>query len=268
MIDAMALQDLACGYEDRSVVENLDLQARPGEVLILIGPNGVGKSTLLRTMARLMRPKSGKVLLADRDLWDVSAREAARQMTFAPQAAGGQWAATVEELVAMGRAPHRGWFLPLTAADHAVVAHALAVVGLSQDAGRVVSELSGGEQQRAALARVLAQEPQVLLLDEPTAHLDLKYQTSILSLVRRLAHQEGLSVVISLHDLNLAAMYGDRLALLSEGRLVAVGSAEAVLTADRLSEVYGVPVVVSRHPVYGTPLVTPEMEPSERTWDE
>ncbi len=253
----LEMQNLTCAYDGRSVLENLCLAARPGEVLALIGPNGVGKSTLMRAMARLLRPSRGRVLLAGRDLWRTAPRDVARQLALAPQASGTQWPVTVEQAVALGRAPHRGWLLPLTAQDRIATDRALEQTGLSSLRDRRVTELSGGEQQRVVLARVLAQEPQVLLLDEPTSHLDLKYQSGILGLVHRLAHQEGLTVVISLHDLNLAALYADRLALLGERQLLAVGPPAEVLTPERLTKVYGVPVIVTSHPLYGIPLVMP-----------
>jgi iron complex transport system ATP-binding protein len=256
----LELNHIHCGYNDRPVVEQISLQVRPGEVLALIGPNGVGKSTLLRSMARLMHPIHGRVILAERDIWDASAQETARRLAFAPQTAGETWPATVEQMVALGRAPHRGWLLPLNACDREVIRRCLDLVGLTPLKDRLFSQLSGGEQQRMVLARVLAQEPAVLLLDEPTAHLDLKYQTGLLTLVCRLAHENNLAVAVSLHDLNLAALYADRVALLSAGRLAALGSPTEVLTSERLSQVYGVPILVSKHPVRETLIVMPDLE--------
>ena len=256
-------RDLTCAYDGQHVLEDLRLAVQPGEVLALIGPNGVGKTTLLRAMARLLRPRHGAVLLAGQDLWRMTPRSVARRLALAPQVDGTTWPLTVEQAVALGRAPHRGWLLPLTADDHAAVERALRQTGLLALRERRVTELSGGEQRRVILARVLAQEPEVLLLDEPTAYLDLKYQTEILELIRRLAHRDGLAVVLSLHDLNLAALYADRLALLGHGRLLAVGSPGEVLTAERLTRVYDVPVVVTRHPLYDIPLVMPVLNRME-----
>lgn len=257
---SLETQNLTCAYNGFPVLEKLCLEAHPGQVLALIGPNGVGKSTLLRAMARLLEPKQGKVLLAGRDLWSAAPRDIARQLALAPQASGSSWTATVAHAVALGRAPHRGWLLPLTAQDHQATDRALEQTGLTPLRDRLVTKLSGGEQQRVVLARVLAQEPQVLLLDEPTSHLDLKYQSGILGLVHQLAHRDGLTVVVSLHDLNLAALYADRLALLGERRLLVVGPPSQVLTPERLTQVYGVPIVVTQHPLYGTPMVTPVVE--------
>lgn len=260
----LEMHDITCAYGEHTVVQQLSLEANPGEVLGLIGPNGVGKSTLLRAMARLLRPSHGKVVLAEGDIWHTSPRDVARKLAFAPQANNGEhWPATIEQIIALGRAPHRGWFLPMTAKDQEATDRALTMVGLDHLRGRIATELSGGEQQRVVLGRVLAQEPTVLLLDEPTSHLDLKYQTDILGLARRLAHQDNLTVVVSLHDLNLAAIYADRLALLSEGQLVSVGSPREVLTSETLSEVYGVPIIVMQHPLWGTPMVMPDVEIAE-----
>jgi iron complex transport system ATP-binding protein len=251
--------DLTCSYDTRTVFEHLNLEVRAGEVLALIGPNGVGKSTLLRALARLLKPKYGKVLLAGRNLWQISSGEAARKLAFAGQSDGEGWPATVEQVIALGRSPHRGWLLPLNSQDRQVIERAIALTGLDDLRHRLVTELSGGEQQRVILARILAQEPKVLLLDEPTSHLDLKYQTSILGLLRQLARHEGITVVLSLHDLNLAALYADRLALLSEGQIAIVGTPVEVLTAENLARVYGVAVFVTHHPVTHTPMIMPEL---------
>ena len=157
----------------------------------------------------------------------------------------------------LGRAPHRGWLLPYTAQDQHVLDRVLVQTGLQALRHRLITELSGGEQRRVILARALAQEPQVLLLDEPTTHLDLKYQMDVLGLVRRLARQDGLTIAIALHDLNQAAFCADRIALVSDGTLFALGSPSEVLTPERLAQVYEVAVVVVPHPVYGTPMVVP-----------
>jgi iron complex transport system ATP-binding protein len=149
--------------------------------------------------------------------------------------------------------------MPLSKDDRQAVEEALEQTGLVQLRERRMTELSGGEKRRVVLARVLAQEPGVLLLDEPTSHLDLKYQSEILGLVQNLAHQDKLTVIVSLHDLNLAALYADRLALLSKGQLVAIGTPSEVLTTEQLSEVYDVPIVVTQHPLYSTPLVMPAL---------
>ena len=251
--------NLSCAYDDHIVLEELSLAAQPGQVLALIGPNGVGKTTLLRVLARLLRPREGTVLLAGQDLWHVSPRNVARALSFTPQSSP-DWPLTVEQVVALGRAPHRGWLLPLSAEDLGAIEGALERTGLLRLRDRMVTEISGGEQKRVVLARALCQEPEVLLLDEPTTHLDLKYQVGILELVQRLAHQDRLTVILTIHDLNLAALYADQLALLLDGCLLAKGDPESVLTETNLTKAYGVPVMVSKHPLYGTPLVTPLLD--------
>jgi iron complex transport system ATP-binding protein len=254
--------ELTCAYDQRVILQHLCLEVRPGEVLALIGPNGSGKTTLLRALSRLLRPRSGRVLLADDDVWRQTPRAVARRLALAPQAESTAGSLTVEQAVALGRAPHRGWLLPYTANDQQVLERVFAHTGLQALRQRLLSELSGGEQRRVILARALAQEPQVFLLDEPTAHLDLRYQAEVLTLVQRLAQQDGLAIAITLHDLNQAALCATRIALLADGKLVASGSPEEVLTPDCLAQAYGVQVVVIRHPVYGTPLVVPVLEAS------
>jgi len=262
-VTALEARDLTCAYDSRCVLADLSLATCTGQVLALIGPNGAGKTTLLRALARLLKPQSGVVLLADRNLWKLTSRSVARHLALAPQAAGMDWPLTVEQVVQLGRSPHRGWLLPFSADDWEAVERALEETGLQNLRSRKVTDLSGGEQRRVILARTLAQEPKVLLLDEPTAYLDLAYQTSILELVWTLAHRDGLTVVITLHDLNQAAICADRLALLAKGRVLAVGDPETVLTPAHLEEAYGVPVVVTRHPLYGTPMVTPVVNRAE-----
>ncbi|MBB6481894.1 ABC transporter ATP-binding protein [Spirochaeta isovalerica] len=250
-------ENLDCGYSGRNVLENINLHITPGSILGLIGPNGAGKSTLLNTLARMIKPKKGKVILASKDLWKISSREAASTMAFTPQDSGSALPLTIRQFVALGRAPHRGWLLPFSCEDRDIVEDALEKTGLSDLAERCITELSGGEQQRAALARVLAQEPEVLLLDEPTSHLDIKYQTEILDLVANLAHDRGISVIISIHDLNTAALYSDHLALVGKGGIASYGTPADVLKEEIISEVYDIPVIVTSHPLFGTPMVMP-----------
>ncbi|NNJ11825.1 ABC transporter ATP-binding protein [Chloroflexales bacterium ZM16-3] len=256
MTDSLAAEGLRCVLGGRDVLDEVRLQVRPGEVLALIGPNGAGKTTLLRALARLLRPLGGAVSLEGQDIWRLRPRPVARRLALAPQGAD-LWPLTVEQFVGLGRAPHRGWLMPLGPDDHAAVRAAMGRTGLESMRERQVTELSGGEQRRAILARALAQEPRVLLLDEPTAALDLKYQAAILAMARRLAHEDGLAVVVTLHDLNQAAGVADRLALLAHGRVQAVGAPDEVLTAELISATYEVPVAVCRHPLDGTPLITP-----------
>jgi iron complex transport system ATP-binding protein len=208
-------------------------------------------------LARLLRPRAGRIELDNEPLWERGRRWAHRRVAIASQDDPGGSTLTVEEVVRLGRAAHRGWWRPMTEDDVALIDRALGRTDLDRLRTRPVAELSAGEWQRVLLARALAQEPAVLLLDEPTAHLDLNYQVEVLDLVVELARDEGLAVVLSLHDINQAAVWADRIALLAEGGLLAIGAPVDVLTPEHLGRAYGCPVVVERHPVFGTPMIIP-----------
>lgn len=254
----LSVENLTCSYSgnDEPVLTDVSLTAQAGEILALIGPNGAGKTTLLRAMSRVLRPRRGHVRLDGHNIWELPAQQVAQRVACVAQNTRLTWPYTVQQVVALGRFPHRGWLSPYTAHDRRVIEDALNRTGLRALRERPFHTLSGGEQQRAIIARALAQAPEVLLLDEPVAHLDLKYQVTTLDLVRELA-DGGLTVVISLHDLNYAACYSDRLALLANGRLLAVGEPTTILTAANLETVYDTQVVVGQHPLNHVPLVTP-----------
>jgi iron complex transport system ATP-binding protein len=253
---ALVVDRLSVGYRHRPVLAEVSLTIRAGELLAVIGPNGAGKTTLLRALVCQLRPTTGAVLLDGQTLAGRSPGWLAQRLALAPQGKALDRPLTVYESVALGRAAQRGWLLPLTAHDRAIIGQALAQLGLERLHDRPVTELSAGESQRVVLARALAQEPTVLLVDEPTSHLDLHHQCQVLDHLRQLARQ-GLAVVLVIHDLNLAGLWADRLALLVGGRLVAVGPPAEVLTAEHLSSAYQVPLAVTQHPISGTPIVTP-----------
>lgn len=251
-------RSLACGYGKTPVLQGVDLAVRAGEVLVLIGPNGAGKTTLLHTLARLLPPVAGEILLSGVPLRQHSGRALARFLALAPQrATQSTWPLTVREAVSLGRAPHRGWLLPLTRDDRSIIDASMERMGVSHLAGRNLSTLSGGELRRTVLARALAQAPKILLLDEPATYLDLHYQAELLGEVRELAQKEQLAVVMTVHDLPLAALCADRVALLAPGRLCACGTAAEVLNETLLHEVYGPHLEVLSHPHSGLPLVLP-----------
>ena len=249
--DRLAAEALACGYGRRDILAGIDLTVAPGTILALLGPNGSGKSTLLRTLARLLRPHAGVILLDGEPVWSH------RQIAIGAQDDPGGSTLTVAEVIRLGRAAHRGWWRPMVADDARAIDRAIDRADLGRLRDRPVDQISAGEWQRVLVARALAQEPSALLLDEPTAHLDLRYQVEILDLVADLAHDEGLGVVLSLHDVNQAATWADRIVLLAEGRLLAVGTPADVLTPELLGRAYGCPVDVERHPIRGTPMVLP-----------
>lgn len=251
----LTLSSITAGYGARPVLQEFSLQVPKGEFLAVVGPNGSGKSTLVRTISRALRPQAGRVLLNGQDVHRMRARDLARHLAVVAQETAVEFDFTVEEVVALGRIPH---LLPLrgeTARDKAAVRQAMAMTDTAQLAGRPITRLSGGERQRVMAARALAQEPSLLLLDEPTAHLDIAHQVELLDLTRRLNRQQGLTVLAVLHDLNLAAQYADRLLMLKEGRTFAEGPPADVLTEANVLAVYGSRVKVIRHPVEGSPHV-------------
>ena len=229
----------------RRIVEDVALHIAPGELVGLIGPNGSGKSTVLRTVYRVLRPQAGRVLLNERSVWALTAREAARLTGIVVQEHPAGFEFRVREVVATGRTPHKGLLAADNRDDARIVAEALERVNMQALAERAFSTLSGGEKQRVLVARALAQQPQLLVLDEPTNHLDVFYQLELLELLRALR----LTTLITLHDLNLAAAYCDRLYVLAHGVIVTAGRPEDVLQPDLMRRVFQVDVVRGLHPV-------------------
>ncbi|MDR0627035.1 MAG: heme ABC transporter ATP-binding protein [Bifidobacteriaceae bacterium] len=251
----MMLEAQAVHYQvgQAQILRGVDLAVRPGEILALAGPNGAGKSTLLALLAGDVRPTGGQVTLQGRPLDGIGLKALARKRAVMLQEAQVSFPFTVAEVVQMGRAPWQG---EDEAADQVAVAEALAATGTDDLARRIFQTLSGGEKARVSFARALAQEAETLLLDEPTAALDIRHQELVMALVRRQA-ELGRAVLIVLHDLALAAAWADRLALIAEGQVVAVGPVAAVATAERLSEVYQHPITVMPAPATGFPLIVP-----------
>ncbi|MEV0586242.1 ABC transporter ATP-binding protein [Nonomuraea sp. NPDC050310] len=249
--------DVRLGYGDRVVVDGLDLGIEPGTVTTIIGPNGCGKSTLLRALGRLLKPSGGEVLLDGKRIDKLPTREVARVLGVLPQAPSAPEGLTVADLVARGRHPHQTWYRQWSSDDESAVGHALAMTGLADLAERPLDELSGGQRQRAWISMALAQGTDLLLLDEPTTFLDLAHQVEVLELVRHLHTSAGRTIVMVLHDLNLAARYADRLVAMRDGRVVASGAPHEVLTEELLAKVFDLDAVVIADPVAGTPLVVP-----------
>jgi iron complex transport system ATP-binding protein len=258
----LIISQVSAAYDTRPALSDVSLTAAAGQIIGLIGPNGAGKSTLLRVLSGTLAASSGSVHLGSLDLMRMPASQRARRVAMVPQLAHLPEGFNVAEVVLMGRAPHLPRFGGERARDYAIARQAMQRTDIWDLAERQAGELSGGEQQRVLLARALAQEPQVLLLDEATAHLDLKHQIATLNFVRRLA-QSGLVVIAALHDLNLAALYADRLVLLGGGRLLAHDTPAQVLTPGWLRAAYDVEAIVGTHPLYGTPLVALVTEDNE-----
>ena len=252
MLTAISL-DLA--YGSKQVLYEINLTLARGELLGVIGPNGSGKTTLIRCLSGVLKPSYGSITLANKNLEEFSDQERARNIAVVPQSVQLPPAFTILESVSLGRTPHLSWLGRMGAHDLEVVRRAMRSCSVEHLGDRRINELSGGEQQRVLLARALAQDCHVLLLDEPTAHLDLHHQVALLSLVRRMVKEQNLAALIAIHDLNLASIYADRLVLLMDGHVQASGKPSEVLTTETLQTAYQVPLQVHTNPQHGSPWV-------------
>ncbi len=253
----LAVRGLAAGYPGRRVIDGLDLEFAPGRITMIIGANACGKSTLLSVLARVNAPLAGTIELDGVDVATLGRRRFAQSVGLLPQHPTAPDGLTVAELVSRGRHPHRGVFQRWSAADTARVDDAMLKTGVSALADRPVGDLSGGQRQRVWIAMALAQEPRVLLLDEPTTFLDLSHQIEVLDLLRTLNRTDGTTIVVVLHELNLAARYADDLIVMRDGRVVAQGSPSEVLTREVVSQAFDLDALVIPDPLTSTPLVIP-----------
>lgn len=253
----LAVDGVTLGYGDRTVVEGFDLPVPAGRITCIVGANACGKSTLLRAMARLLAPRSGQVLLDGKAVHKLPTKQVARTLGLLPQSPLAPEGIVVGDLVARGRHPHQRVLSRWSAEDEAAVATALEVTETVELADRPVDELSGGQRQRVWIAMALAQQTDLLLLDEPTTFLDVSHQVDVLDLLTELNRERGTTIVMVLHDLNLAARYADHLVAVCEGRLHAAGDPAEVLTAEVVQEVFGMRSRIITDPVSGKPLVLP-----------
>ncbi|RPI28812.1 MAG: ABC transporter ATP-binding protein [Chloroflexota bacterium] len=263
----LEIRSVSQSFGSRPVLHEVSLNVEAGQVAALIGPNGAGKTTLLRTASGVLGPKSGSIWICGQDLLSLSPASRASKLAVVPQARNLPEAFTVHQTVLLGRTPYLGWLGQPSKKDLDRTHWALERANLLPLSDRLIGELSGGEQQRVLLARALAQETPILLLDEPTAHLDLRHQASLLQLVQELAHEQGLAVLMALHDLNLVALYADVVALMVAGMIKALGVPKDVLTSENLEDAYDVSLSVVTHPEYGTPLVLPDGFRNDRARD-
>lgn len=253
----LAAHQVALSYDDRVVVDGLSLAIPQGRVTAIVGANASGKSTLLRGLARLLKPTRGAVHLDGRDINRMPSRDVARTIGLLPQSPVAPDALTVTDLVARGRHPHQRWYSQWSTADEDAVNAALEVTRCSDLAQRPVDELSGGQRQRVWIAMALAQQTPILLLDEPTTYLDLAHQIEVLDLLAELNTTRGRTIVLVLHDLNHACRYADHLVAMRDGGIVAQGAPQDVVTEDMVRTVFGLSTVILPDPVAGTPLIVP-----------
>jgi iron complex transport system ATP-binding protein len=256
-VSPLAARDLRLAYDDRMVVDGLTLDVPAGRVTVIVGANACGKSTLLRGLARLLKPRGGSVLLDGADIHRLPTREVATRLGLLPQQPVAPDGITVADLVGRGRHPHQRWFRQWSREDEAAVAAALEATGMTDVAERPVDELSGGQRQRVWIALALAQGTDLMLLDEPTTFLDLAHQVEVLDLLAELNECEGRTIVLVLHDLNLACRYGQHLVALRGGEVAAEGPPGEVVTAGLVAEVFGLAAEIVADPLTGTPLVLP-----------
>lgn len=250
-------QKLSLGYGDKTIIRNIDLDIPEGKITTLIGANGCGKSTLLRSMARLLKPKSGCVLLDGKEVFTTSTKAIARRLAILPQGPVAPEGMSVMQLVRQGRYPHQSWLKQWSEEDERCVMEALAATNMSEFSERTVDSLSGGQRQRAWIAMTLAQNTPVILLDEPTTYLDMSHQIEILDLLFDLNRHSGRTVVMVLHDMNLACRYSDNIVAVKDGEIFASGEPETVMTVDTVAQVFGLDAQIIPCPMFGTPTVVP-----------
>ena len=257
------IRGVSFSYLDGLVLHNIDISVRAGEMVGLLGPNGSGKTTLIKLASGVLKPQQGDIRLDGNDMGLLKRKTVACSVAVVPQQFHIPFAFTVSEVVTLGRIPFIKALAGETTADKEAVTAAMAEVGISELVERRFDELSGGERQKVILAMALAQQPRLLLLDEPTLHLDITHQIEILELVRRLNLEQGITILAAMHDLNLAALYFDRLIMLKEGRILADGTPAEVLTEESIEKVFSASVRVEKHPVTGAPHIM--VMPSEKS---
>ena len=248
---------LTLAYESVTIIDDLSVNIPAGGVTALVGPNGCGKSTLLRGISRLLKPRVGSVMLNAQDIWKLPTKELAKRLGILPQGPVAPEGLTVHELVAQGRYPHQSWFQQWSLEDERVTREALEITNITEFADRAVDTLSGGQRQRAWIAMTLAQDSDVILLDEPTTFLDLAYQIEVLDLLHDLNLERGKTIVMVLHDLNHACRYATHLVALCNGRIFAQGSPEEIVTEKMVREVFGIDCHIMPDPITETPMCIP-----------
>jgi iron complex transport system ATP-binding protein len=234
----LKVQDIEFSYASVPILKDVCIELAASEMLSVVGPNGAGKSTLIRCIDKILKPQRGIILLDERDIKELRLMELAKKIGYIPQSVSQVFPATVFDAVLMGRRPHLGW--RATEKDTDKVLETLHLLHIEDLAMREINELSGGQLQKVFIARALAQDPDVLLLDEPTSNLDIKHQLEVMSIIERIVKEKGISAIMAIHDLNLAARYADRIIMMNSGKIVSAGDPASVLTRDNIKRVYGV----------------------------
>lgn len=251
-------RNVSVGYGKKEVLHGLSLEIERGKVVTLIGQNGCGKSTLLKTVSKAVTPRSGEVVYLDKKLSEYPPKQLAQKIAYLSQVHESPPDIDVRTLVSYGRFPYSRFGRGMTAEDGAIIDRALALTGLTHLKDRILATLSGGERQRAWIAMTIAQEPEILILDEPTTYLDVSYQVEVLELVRRLNCELGITIVMVLHDINLAARYSDYLAAIREGELFAMGTPDEMVTEKNLCDIFEIEAAVYRDPIHNCPYFIPQ----------
>ncbi|MCK9443218.1 MAG: ABC transporter ATP-binding protein [Tissierellaceae bacterium] len=251
------VKDLYFGYKDEKVIDGVSFEIEKGNLVSLIGPNGSGKSTMIKLLNNLYTPWEGKIFVEGKEINSFRKKELARKIALVPQNSSINYDFTVEEIVRMGRYPHKKRFQREDEEDHEIVEKAMKDTNTYELRDKAVTEISGGELQRVIIAKALAQKPSIILLDEPTSHLDLNHQIEILNLLRKLNKEKNTTIIVAIHDINLATMYSDEIFMLSGGKIVDRGSPEKVITKRNIEFVYNLPVAVHRNKYTNSLSITP-----------
>lgn len=257
----LTIDGIDCAYGSVEILKDINFEVKSGQFLGILGPNGSGKTTLLKSISKVLKPKKGAILIDDKDIYKMKNLDLARQMAVVPQTSPVSFDFTSLEVVLMGRNPHMTRFKMEGKSDLDIAKNAMKLTRTWEFADRPITELSGGERQRVIIARALTQEPKILLLDEPTTHLDISNQLEILDLIKQLSEEKNMLVVAVFHDFNLAARYCESIILMKKGKIVAVGDADETLTAENVKEVFSVDTLVKKHPITGQLHVIPITRP-------
>lgn len=253
----VTVEQLSYSYTETPLIQDLSFDFKAGELFNVVGPNGAGKTTLLYLLGGIIKPHRGQILLDDKPLPSFKRQALARIMTIIPTESNIAFDFTVHDIVSMGRYPYHSPLESLTNNDREIISEVIERTGLTKYTEKIYNQLSSGERQRVLIARALAQKTSILLMDEPTVHLDIHYQSDIYRLVQSLAHDKNLSIFMVSHDLNYTSMYSDRIMLMHEGRIVKIGIPDDILQSELLSDVYGTELSVYPHPETGQPTIWP-----------